>query len=153
MNRPTTAREALIVEVLGDMARVVDRVEALVPALDRNRAALSEAGAALRDQVALLEAQANALTHAAKQRVVSHIAQHAQAAATRASELQVHAMRQAARGIFVDEVEPSMQRLASSMSRLADRFEGQRESWLVHSAVAAASCVLTWTITFYALRG
>ena len=35
MNRPTTAREALVAEAIGDVARLLDRVESLVPLLDR----------------------------------------------------------------------------------------------------------------------
>ena len=37
MNPPSTAREALIAEALGDVARLIDRVEALTPAMDKAR--------------------------------------------------------------------------------------------------------------------
>lgn len=47
MNRPTTTREALIAEALGDMAQLVDRIEALAPAMDETRRALAQASADL----------------------------------------------------------------------------------------------------------
>ena len=41
--RLSTAREALIAEALGDVARLIDRLEALRPAMDQARLVLTQA--------------------------------------------------------------------------------------------------------------
>ena len=43
MNRSTTAREALVAELIGDVAPLVDRVELLTPTMDKAREAMLEA--------------------------------------------------------------------------------------------------------------
>ena len=48
-NRPGTAREALIAEAIGDLARLLDRAEALQPAMLESSRALIEARAQLAD--------------------------------------------------------------------------------------------------------
>lgn len=62
MTSPTTAREALIVEALGDAARLIRQVEALAPVMDQSRQALADAHSGLADRLAAFEAQVVALT-------------------------------------------------------------------------------------------
>ena len=50
MSRTNTAREALIAEALGDVARLLDRLEALMPALDEAQRAQRQASKALAAQ-------------------------------------------------------------------------------------------------------
>ena len=47
MNRPTSAREALIVEALGDVALLLDRVESLMSSMETGRLELANASAHL----------------------------------------------------------------------------------------------------------
>ena len=58
MNQPSTTREALIVEALGEAERLIRQVEALAPALDQSRQALADAHSGLAGQLAAFEAQA-----------------------------------------------------------------------------------------------
>jgi hypothetical protein len=50
MSHPSTAREAFIVETIGEVAALLDRVEAVTPALDASRLALVSASAELAGQ-------------------------------------------------------------------------------------------------------
>ena len=152
MNAPTTAREALIAEAIGDVARLIDRVELLVPALDRARLALAEADAALVARVDALDGRMVAITENAKKKTVEHLARHADAVAVRSTEHQTRVMAEAARAIFAKEVEPVLQRLASSLQRLVEQAERPWARWLVHAATVTASCVVTWAAALFILR-
>lgn len=151
MNRPTTAREALVAEAIGDVARLLDRVESLVPLLDRTRLALAEANATLVEQVDALEGRMATITQTAKVKTVEHLARHADAVAMRSTEQQTRAMTEAARAIFGAEVEPALQRLARSLQHLAERVDRPWERWLVHAATVTTSCAVTWAAALYVL--
>ena len=73
MNRPTTAREALIVEALGDVARLLDRIESMTPAMDTTRRALVRANADLGDRVNAFESHMTALTENATLKTVEFV--------------------------------------------------------------------------------
>lgn len=62
MNGPGTAREALIAETIGDLARLLDQAQALQPAMAESRQALVDAHAQFADQLAAFETQVTALT-------------------------------------------------------------------------------------------
>lgn len=57
MNRPTTAKEALIAEALGDMAALIERLETLAPELQASRQALVLSHKELVNEVAIFKAQ------------------------------------------------------------------------------------------------
>ena len=62
MTHPNTTREVLIVEALGEAAKLIRQVEALAPALDESRQALADAHSGLAGQLAAFEAHVLALT-------------------------------------------------------------------------------------------
>src|SRR5206468_2023481 len=96
----SSAREALIAETIGDLARLLDRAEALQPAMAESRQALVDAHALLADQLASFAAQVTALTEKAKVQAVKHILARADEAARRSIEQQGRAMADAARVAF-----------------------------------------------------
>jgi hypothetical protein len=53
MNRPTTAKEALIAEALGDMAGLIDRLEKLAPLMSTAHHELVQSSHALVSEVSL----------------------------------------------------------------------------------------------------
>jgi hypothetical protein len=153
---PSTAREALIAEALGQLAELTARVEAVLPALDRARCALIEANAALLGRLETLEGRASDLAdgviNGAKQRAVEDVARHADAAARQSALRQVQAMNAAAGVLFARELEPRLQRLAASLQRLGERVESPWERWLIHAATVMTSCVVTGAALLYVLR-
>jgi len=146
MSDPTTLREALIVEALGEAAKLIRQVEALTPALDQSRQALADAHSGLANQLAAFESQVAALTEKAKVQAVKHILARTDEAARRSVDLQGRAMADAARVAFGAELGATMQRLQSALQPLIERPERRWERWLTHAAAAATASAATWTL-------
>jgi hypothetical protein len=148
MTSPTTAREALIAEAIGEVAELVGRVEALMPALDSASHALLEADAQLRDHLSGLERRMAAITEKAKDQTARHIAECADQATRRSMDQQSRAMADAARVAFGAEIGATMQRLHSTLEPLlSPRKHGPLWGrWLSHAATAAAASALTWAL-------
>ena len=143
---PSTAREALIVEALGEVAALMDRVETLAPALDASRRALVEASAGLAHQVTAFEARMAAITENAKLTAVKHIARRTDEITRSSLDAQTRAMEEAARALFRAEVGPALQRLVMPLQHLTDLAQrGARpwERWATHAATAAVACAAT----------
>jgi len=66
MSNPSSAREAFIVETLGEVAGLLDRAEAVVPAMDASRLALINASTELAGQVTAFESRMAGITENAK---------------------------------------------------------------------------------------
>lgn len=141
-----TAREALLAEALGEVARVAERLEAVVPALDASREALVQSGALLADQLTAFEARMTAVAENAKVVAVRHIAQRTDELARSSSETQTRAMEKAARAMFRDELGPALHRLAAPLQKLSDRRSAPFEGLLTHAAVAVLSSALSWAV-------
>ena len=149
MKAPATAREALIVEVIGDVAALIDRVEAVAPAMDEASDALRRSSAALRDDLAGFEQRMAAISENAKTQTVKHLAARTDDAARRSIGLQSKAMADAARVAFGAELGATMQRLQTSLQPLIERRQAHWETWLTHTAVAFAASAATWLLALY----
>jgi hypothetical protein len=148
MTHPNTTREALIVEALGEAAKLIRQVEALAPALDESRQALADAHSGLAGQLAAFEAHVLALTEKSKAVAVKHILARTEEAARRSADLQSRAMADAARVAFGAELGAALQRLKS----LHQGPERRWEWWLTHAAAAATASAgtLMLTVTLWA---
>ena len=142
MNHPSTTREVLIVEALGEAAKLIRQVEALAPALDRSRQALADAHSGLSGQLAEFETQVLALTEKAKVVAVKHVLTRTEEAARQSADLQSRAMADAARVAFGADLGATLQRLQSLHARPGPRWE----PWLTHAAAAATASAATWTL-------
>jgi hypothetical protein len=130
---PATAREALIAEALGELVRVVDRVEALGPALDQARRDLVQ-------QLDHIERRMTLVTDQAKVRAAEHLARCTQDAAAQAVRLQARAMSDAARTVFQHELRSTLATIARRDASAPSR------RWLQglgYVATALASSALT----------
>lgn len=143
---PSTVREALIVEAIGDVAGLLDRVEALMPVMDASRQAAADAGALLVAQLEAMEGRMAAVTETARTQVVQHIVRRTEEAARRAQEFQSRAIAEAAREVFRGEVERSLQRMATAVQAASYRRPPAWEVWLVHAATAVLTSAATWTL-------
>ena len=142
----STAREALIVEAIGDVVGLLDRLEALAPILDGSRQAAVEASAELSGALEALEARMAAVSDTARTQVVQHIVQRTEEAARRAQEVQSSAIAEAAREVFRGEVERAMQRLAQAMQAASAAKPPVWEAWLTHAATAVTASAATWLL-------
>lgn len=149
MKGTSSAREALIAETLGEMAALLDRVEAVAPALDASRLALINASTELAGQVTAFESRMAGITENAKMQAVKHIARRTDEIARGSAEAQTRAMEEAARMLFRTEVGPALQRVAMPLQHLAElahRGAHPWQHWLTHAATAAAASAVTWAL-------
>ena len=149
MTDPATAREALIVEAIGDVAKLLREVEAVAPALDETCQALLLANASLRDELSGFERRMAAITENAKTVTAKHLAARAEEAARRSIDQQSRAMADAARVAFGVELGATMQRLQATLQPLVSRRRRRWETWLTHAAVAAVASGATWALALY----
>jgi hypothetical protein len=97
MNSTSIAREAFIVETLGEVATLLDRVEAVAPALDASPLALIDAGTEPAGRVTAFESRMAGITENAKVQAVKRIARRTDEIARGSTETQTRAMADAAR--------------------------------------------------------
>ena len=149
MSSTGSAREALIAEALGEVAALLDRVEAVGPALEGSRLALIHASTELAGQVTAFESRMAGITENAKTQAVKHIARRTDEITRVSAEAQTRAMEEAARMLFRTEVGPALQRVAMPLQHLADlahRGAHPWQHWLTHVATAAAASAVTWAL-------
>jgi hypothetical protein len=135
MSPPSSAREALIVELMGEVSALLDRVDALVLTLNTTCDAVNLASANLEARATQVEVRLASLTEAAKSQAVRHIARRTQELAQRLAENQTKAMHMAAQAAFRTELAPALGQLKPMLS--------VRNQWWSHAATAACSSLVT----------
>lgn len=125
---PTT-KEALLAEALGDLARLLDRAEALRVTMDGTQAALQQAGEALTAQAEAHEKRMALVAEAAKGQVARFIAQ-------RADEAVRHAVQAQAQGVVGGPRAPAPR-------------QWKTEALLTHLAAAAVGAAAAWSLALY----
>ena len=147
MNRPiSTAREALLVEALGDMSQLLDRIEALGPTLEEGRKGVLRSSDQLSGQLSGFEARMSAITANAKVQVVNHIVRRTDAIARQTLDEQTRSMEEAARALFRSELEPTLQRLVVSLRQLIEQASRPWDLWMMHAATALGASVVSWAV-------
>lgn len=140
------ARELLIIEALGDITKLLDRVEAVASGLEAASEEALRASTDLQSLAAGLDARMAMLVEASKMHVVKHIAQRTDEMTRRAADEQGRAMEALAKALFDTELRAALQRLGYVLdARLAQR--NLRESILTHLAVAAVVATATYGLT------
>lgn len=151
MSEVSTAREALIAEVIGDVAKLAAKVEALRLALVDTCQALERADAGLRRDLEGFERRTVAITEHAKAMTARYIATRADEAAGRSIERQSRAMADAARVAFGVELGGTMQRLQAQLRPLLEERTGRWQRWLTHAAAAAGGAAIMWVLMLSAI--
>jgi DNA anti-recombination protein RmuC len=146
MNPPSSAREALIVEALGEVARLLDRVEALTLSVDTTRTALECASAQLNRDLAALGADLQVVAHHAKVGVVEHVLKCVNKATSDTMAAQARAMASAARLAFSEQADSNLARLNKLLGQVVHRVDRPWETWMTHVATAVASSLVTCCI-------
>jgi len=149
MSTPGGAREMLILEALGDVGKLLDRVDEVKASLEASCEALSQANAALQAQSAAIDARIAMLTDAAKAHVIKHIAQQADKATRHSIDLHLRAMEEAAQALFTKNVGPAIHRLTQPLQqlyRVVKETSNPWNSWLTHAASAILAAMLTWLL-------
>jgi hypothetical protein len=142
----TTAREALIAEVIGDVARLLDRVDALAPVILEAERSLLAATERLDDQIHSFETRMTTIIENAKVQAVNHIVRRTAEVAGRAADAQRRAMEEAASALFKAQVESSLQRLVASLRHLLERADRPWDCWMTHAATAVVASATTLVV-------
>ena len=146
MNGPSTAREALIVEALGDVASLLDRIESLTTSMEASRLALTSTSVELDNRLKAFEGGIATLTQHVQARAIEHILKRTGKATTDSIEAQSRAMSAAARLAFSTQVDSNLARLNQSLRDALQRVDRPWDLWLTHAATAAVSAAFTWWI-------
>jgi hypothetical protein len=128
MNPPSSTREALLFEALGDMAALIERMDKLLPALDEARRSLLNASTQLSGQVAAFETRMNLMSEQAQAATVKFVAKRADRLMEQALQAHLPAVRQAAHAALVEEIQPALQTLQFYAQRL-DAYQRRRRWW------------------------
>jgi ubiquinone biosynthesis protein UbiJ len=139
VNRATTAREALVAELIGDVAQLLDRVETLTPTINAARHALTDAARNLASSVGPMQAHMAALADHTKTKAVEHIVRRTNLIAAQTLQEQTRAMTESARAIINSEVGPPLRQLAATVKDVVERAHRPWDAWLTHAATAIVS--------------
>jgi hypothetical protein len=152
---PSTAREALIAEALGETAQLLDRVERLVPAMMRAQKALTQANTDLVHSINVMGRATSAVTSQAQTKAVEHIAKRTNEMTLVALNQQAEAMKQAARAAFSQEADGTVRKLNASLLNAVERIEKSNrpwDAWLTHAAAAVMAWAATFALVLYFLQ-
>jgi hypothetical protein len=150
---PTTAREALVAELMGDMAKLLDRVDTLAPAVDDARRKMTAAAQALAAGVAPFKARMAGIAAETRKSAVAHIVSSANRASAELIEIQTRAMLDLSKAIVDKEVGPPLRRLASNLEQLVQRTRRPWwESWVNYAATAILSAIVSAMFVFYVVH-
>jgi len=154
MGMPTTAREALLAEAIGEFGGMLAQVQQLLVSMDAARKGIVGAQAQMAQQIDALhtknEAQLHALAEQAKTQVAKHIAAHAAIAANRSAEQQKQAIREAARACFQAEVDAAAARLGHLLRENGQPPPSLIERVLIPLGAATLASALTWIASAWA---
>lgn len=143
MSPPSSAREALIAELMGELSTILDRTDALIPALNAACGAITRASAEMEAKATQAECRLSTLTEAAKVQAVKHIAQRTEDLMRRSTDTQARAMQLAAHEAFRTELASAIQNLQQTLK--------VRSHWRAHAITAIGSSLVTASLTMFLL--
>lgn len=139
MSRATTAREALVAELIGDLAELLDRLERLTPAINEARQEMTDAAWSLGSRIEAIQAKMTAAAENSETVAVRHIAQRLHESSEKSVREQKEAMTLAAREIIKEEVRPPLVEFAKTLQGLVARANRPWAVWWTYVATAGAS--------------
>lgn len=142
----TSAREALLVEAIGEVGALLSKVDALVPVLEASCAALAEASAKLEANADATDSRIATLMNASATHAVKHIAHRTEEMARGATEAQSRALEAAAHAMMRNQLTPALQRLGEIAN---DANRSLR--WWTYVGTASLASAITCAATVFVL--
>jgi predicted RNase H-like nuclease (RuvC/YqgF family) len=147
MNRLATLQESLVAELLGEVARLIERVGSLTAELDKAREELRDAAYLLDSRVEPFRHQLAAEVEQTKDIAIKAFTVQTNEIAVQEQRKQRQAMVQAARTILQDELVQPLGRFAVILRDLIDQAGRRWWVWFTHIATAATSALCTaWAL-------
>ena len=154
MGRASDSREVLIAEALGDFVKVLDRIEAVRPALDKGCGELRLATDRLLGSLEPFQKRMLVLAVEIQEQVVAKIVEQANLNVQHTVDVATRAMKETARRIFTDEIGPSLSLVADELRAANVRKVPAWKAWLTHGAAAASAAGCTYVLMlFFVLPG
>jgi transposase len=150
MSDLTTGREALLAELIGEVAVLLRHVDTVAPAINAACASTVQAAAALQQETETAQRRLANLSEAAKIAAVKHVARHVNQASERAVEIQSHAMRSIAHEVFRTELEGALQQVTRFLNDQA-AFRASESQWWALAATALAAARISAALTVYVM--
>jgi hypothetical protein len=151
MADPSTLREALLADALGEVGELLRRIEEVSPRVNDAIEALTLTDSRLRASLVAYEKRMAVITENAKTRTLQHLADRTNEATRLTIDQQTRAMADAARLALGTEIGGTIQRLQTVLKPLLEQAERSWERWLIYFAVACVSSSITWGVTFIVL--
>lgn len=150
MSDLTTGREALLAELIGEVAVLLRHVDTVAPAINAACACTVQAAAALQQETETAQRQLANLAEAAKIAAAKHVARHVNQASERAVEIQSHAMRSIAHEVFRTELEGALRKVTQFLNDQA-AFRASESQWWALAATALAAALISAALTVYVM--
>ena len=150
MVRPSDTREVLIAEALGDFVKVLDRIDAVKPMLEKSCSDLKFTAERLLGNIEPFQKHILAQAIEIQNRTLGNVVKQANLAIRNSVDGEIRAMQESARRVFNDEVEPPLHRVAAALRAANLRKEPAWTAWLTHAsaAICAASCTCLLMLLF-----
>ena len=153
-DRSTTAREALVAELIGDMAKLLDRVDTVAPAIHEARRGMTAAARELAAGVAPFKAHMDDIAVETKKTAVEHIVSRTNSASAKPIRMQTRAMRDLSKAIVDEQVGPPLRQLAGELDRLVEHARRPWwEDWATYAATAMVSAIGSAMLVLYVVHG
>ncbi|WP_077033786.1 hypothetical protein [Pelomonas sp. KK5] len=153
MRSETSAREALIAELIGDLSQVLALAQTLIPAMAASRKDLmrvhAELTARLAAELTSFDARMLAMTERARRQTAAAIAESVGKTTQRTVEAQKLEIRETAQAVFGDQANLTLQRLAAATQRLAEQRRSLRDQWLWHLVTASVTFALSGPLAIW----
>ena len=143
MERSTTAREALLAELIADVARLLERAEALRLAVDKSRDTLTDAAGLLDARVALLERHLAESLLRGKAAALQDLKRSTYEFAIASIQRQTESMTEAARQVVTEEFKLPLRQFAATLEARASLARRAWRPWLTHGVTAVATAAGT----------
>lgn len=143
MNRPSTAKEALIAEALGDLDLLLKRLEAVVPLVDSTRKTLIKSSETISREIATFAPHMKEFTDYAKIQTAKQIDRSVVEVTQRAKEAQLQSMQEAAREMFKKEVDPVVRQVLAQLQQIAQQRDHPFDRWATYAMAFCCGCLLT----------
>ena len=153
MERPSNIREALLADALGDLHKLLDRADKLVPAiyeackaLEESREALVTTARGMAAQGEAVKRQALAEAEDTKKATLRYLGDNTKQLVAELVIRQTKAMSDTARSLVEKEVGPKLIDLAARLEKQADRTSDPWRDWLAHACTGTVSAVCVATV-------
>lgn len=149
---PTTAREALLAELIGEVAQLLSRAETLTQQMNTARQGLANAAVDVVTAAVKAQAQVTQLGGKVQRKVIEHVRHRTNEITRDAFSQQRSAMAESARTLFHDEVGPTLAKLTADLRAAIEKANHPWDGWLAHAATATFSAAGSAWLMFVLLR-